>query len=295
MNPSTHSGIACDGILSRATLRALYTILAAVAAGAAAPAGAQQGSSAASESAPAQSSPPAHSHAKGTGANSGSDEVKAKGSYSIGLLMGTQLHTMGMSSSTLSIEQMTKGVRAAMAGTKPGLEDQQNFQALIKRTRDAVADTNKTAARQFLAENGKQPGVKTTASGLQYKVVNEGSGNPPQPTDQVTVNYRGTLLDGTEFDSSAKHGQAATFQVNRVIKGWQEALVLMKPGAKYELYIPPDLAYGDNTPPGAPIPPGSLLKFDVELLTVKPPAPTAPLAPGAALPGAPSKAPGSDH
>ncbi|HTT02625.1 MAG TPA: FKBP-type peptidyl-prolyl cis-trans isomerase [Steroidobacteraceae bacterium] len=294
MNPCTRSGIVVDRVLSRAALRGLCTILAAVVAGAAAPVGAQQGANPASGTAPAQSSPPAHAHGKSTGASSGTDEVKAKGSYSIGILMGTQLHSMGMSPSTLSIEQMTKGVRAAMAGTKPGIEDQQNFQALIKRTRDALADVNKTAARQFLAENGKQPGVKTTASGLQYKVVSEGGGSPPQPTDQVTVNYRGTLLDGTEFDSSAKHGQAATFQVDHVIKGWQEALVLMKPGAKWELYIPPDLAYGDNTPPGAPIPPGSLLKFDVELLSIKPPAAAGP-GTGAALPGAPGKPPGSNH
>ncbi|MGH8148863.1 MAG: FKBP-type peptidyl-prolyl cis-trans isomerase, partial [Steroidobacteraceae bacterium] len=108
----------------------------------------------------------------------------------------------------------------------------------------------------------------TTASGLQYRILRPGSGAPPRPTDEVTVNYRGTLLDGTEFDSSYKRGMPATFPVNHVIKGWREALVLMKPGSKWELYVPPELAYGEDSPP--PIPPGSLLEFQVELLSIKP-------------------------
>src|SRR5581483_5119718 len=112
------------------------------------------------------------------------------------------------------------------------------------------------------------------ASGLQYHVINPGSGEGPKPTDEVTVNYRGTLLNGTEFDSSYKRGQPATFPVNGVIPGWREALVLMKPGAKWELWIPPNLAYDERSPP--PIPPGSMLIFDVEMIGVK--APKAPAA-----------------
>jgi len=104
--------------------------------------------------------------------------------------------------------------------------------------------------------------------------VTEGSGTPPKSTDEVTVNYKGSLLDGTEFDSSYKRGQPATFPVNGVITGWQEALVLMKPGSKWELFIPPNLAYDVNSPPA--IPPGSLLKFEVELIKVKQPAPATP-------------------
>jgi FKBP-type peptidyl-prolyl cis-trans isomerase FklB len=112
--------------------------------------------------------------------------------------------------------------------------------------------------------------VKTTASGLQYKVEKEGTGAQPKPTDMVTVNYRGTLIDGTEFDSSYKRGQPATFPVNGVIKGWTEALQLMKPGAKYQLFIPSTLAYGERAM-GPDIGANSTLIFDVELQDVKPP------------------------
>src|SRR5207237_9015910 len=120
-----------------------------------------------------------------------------------------------------------------------------------KKIRKKSAGANKEAeekntkeGEKFLTENKAKPGLKTTASGLQYKVEKEGSGTPPKETDTVVVNYRGTLIDGTEFDSSYKRGEPATFPVNRVIKGWTEALQLMKPGAKYQLFIPSDLAYG---------------------------------------------------
>jgi FKBP-type peptidyl-prolyl cis-trans isomerase len=121
--------------------------------------------------------------------------------------------------------------------------------------------------------------VVTTASGLQYQEVKAGSGDSPKPKDTVVVNYRGTLLDGTEFDSSYKRGQPATFEVDQVIPGWTEALQLMKPGAKWRLFIPPQLAYDMRS--RAPIPPGSALLFDVELMSVKA-APAAPPAPPAA-------------
>src|SRR5205823_7796016 len=127
-------------------------------------------------------------------------------------------------------------------------------------------------------------GVKTTTSGLQYKALKEGSGAPPKATDTVVVNYRGTLVDGTEFDSSYKRGEPATFPVNRVIKGWTEALQLMKPGSKYQLFIPASLAYGERGA-GQTIGPNATLIFDVELLSIKPPEPAATVAPGAAAPG----------
>jgi FKBP-type peptidyl-prolyl cis-trans isomerase len=140
---------------------------------------------------------------------------------------------------------------------------------------------NKAAAKDFLTKNGQEKGVKTTASGLEYKVLIPGDAKAPAvaPTDEVTVNYRGKLLDGSEFDSSYARGQPATFKVNGVIKGWQEALVLMKPGAKWQLFVPPELAYDASPRPG--IPAGSLLNFEVELVSVK----SSEAAPSAAAPG----------
>ena len=137
---------------------------------------------------------------------------------------------------------------------------------------------------KFLAENKTKEGVKTTASGLQYKVIKEGTGAQPKANDTVSVNYRGTLIDGTEFDSSYKRGQPATFPVSGVIKGWTEALQLMKSGSKYQLFIPASLAYGDRGA-GRDIAPNSTLIFEVELLDVKPPAG------GASSSGSPSASP----
>jgi FKBP-type peptidyl-prolyl cis-trans isomerase FklB len=217
---------------------------------------------------PAHSS--AHAKKKATAAGAGeSGDMRAQASYSLGVLMGMQMHQFGLDQKSVDFEKVTQGLRDVTSGkAQPTAADQQKVQALIQQSRSTLAEKNQAAARQFLAENGKQQGVTTTPSGLEYKVLSAGSGSPPQPTDQVTVNYRGTLLDGTEFDSSYKRGQPATFPVNGVIKGWQEALVKMKPGSKWQLFVPPELAYGANSPP--PIPPGSLLKFDVELLSVKP-------------------------
>jgi FKBP-type peptidyl-prolyl cis-trans isomerase FkpA len=208
------------------------------------------------------------------GSTKGSD--KSQQSYSVGVSMGAQLKSMGITSDALSIERLTQGLRDAMAG-KATLtpEQQQNIQNFIRTARNTQAQTQHAAAEKFLAENGKKKDVVTTASGLEYRVVTPGEGAPPKSTDQVTVNYRGTLLDGSEFDSSYKRGQPASFPVNGVIPGWQEALVLMKPGAKWEVYVPPKLAY-DMAPPTPAIPPGALLKFDIELIKVQPPAAAAP-------------------
>ena len=219
--------------------------------------------------------------------SSSAPDLKADGSYSIGIMLGAQLHQLGLDEHSIAFDKVLQGLKDVTSGkAQPSVKDRENIQALIVRIRAAAAETNQAAARKFLADNGKLQGVTTTASGLQYKVLNEGSGSPPGPTDEVLVNYRGTLLDGTEFDSSYKRGQPASLQVNRVIPGWREALVLMKPGAKWQLFIPPELAYGNNSPPA--IPPGSLLKFDVELLSVKP----GPALPGGALP---HNRPGAGH
>ncbi|WGS85887.1 FKBP-type peptidyl-prolyl cis-trans isomerase [Methylomonas sp. UP202] len=127
---------------------------------------------------------------------------------------------------------------------------------------------NLAAGEAFLAENAKKPGIVTTASGLQYQVVTEGSGAQPGPTDNVTVHYQGTTIDGKEFDSSYKRGAPASFPLNRVIPGWTEGLQLMKEGAKYRLFIPAKLAYGERGA-GRDIGPNSALIFDVELIKAR--------------------------
>jgi FKBP-type peptidyl-prolyl cis-trans isomerase len=213
---------------------------------------------------------------------------KAATSYSLGVIMGAQLRKAGVHPSDVSSERLTAGFRDALNGKVTlGENDQNNVNKLLHGAYDASIDTNHRAAAKFLAENGKKPGVITTASGLEYKVITPGSGDSPKPSDEATVNYRGSLLDGTEFDSSYTRGKPATFGVGRVIPGWTEALQLMKPGSKYQLWIPPQLAYDTRPPQGAPIPPGAMLVFDVELISVK--APAAPAAPSAIAPPAPAQ------
>jgi FKBP-type peptidyl-prolyl cis-trans isomerase len=220
--------------------------------------------------------------AKPKAAAAAATDAKSAASYSIGLSVGTQLHGLSLTADSLAYERVIQGLRDALSGKViASAEDGQRVQAYIGQMRDAVGAANKAAAEKFLADNAKQPGVMTTASGLQYKVDRPGSGESPKPTDQVTVNYRGTFLDGKEFDSSYKTGKPAEFTLNQVIKGWGEGLQLIKPGSKVELFIPPALAYGTNPP--QPIPPNALLKFEVELISVKP-APAAPPA-GAAMSG----------
>ena len=132
-----------------------------------------------------------------------------------------------------------------------------------------MADPNTEKGEAFLAENAKKEGVKVTASGLQYKVLKEGKGKSPKKTDTVEVHYKGTLLDGTEFDSSYKRGQTIEFPLSGVIPGWTEGVQLMKEGAKYQFTIPSKLAYGERGTPGGPIPPNATLIFEVELVSVK--------------------------
>jgi FKBP-type peptidyl-prolyl cis-trans isomerase FklB len=201
-----------------------------------------------------------------------------------GLMFGTQMHNAGMGSDVV-IDAVTKGMKEGLQGKQPTPAEQQQIQAYARASMQAQIARNQTAAKEYLARIAQEKGVVTTDSGLEYKILAVGDKKAPdiKPTDKVTVEYRGTLIDGTEFDSSYSRGMPATFPVNGVIKGWQEALVLMKPGAKWQLFIPPGLAYGDN--PRPKIPGGSLLIFEVNLLSALPPAPApaaAPIAPGTA-------------
>jgi FKBP-type peptidyl-prolyl cis-trans isomerase FklB len=209
-------------------------------------------------------------------------DLKDKVSYSVGLNVGANFKKQGQE---LNPDALLAGVKDALSGKTPALNEnelKETMEAWSKQMEDkqkVVGEKNAADATKFLAENKKKDGVKTTASGLQYKVMKEGAGAQPKETDTVTVNYRGTLINGTEFDSSYKRGQPATFPINGVIKGWTEALQLMKTGSKYQLFIPADLAYGARAV-GPDITPNSALIFEVELLEVKPaPASTGPSAP----------------
>jgi FKBP-type peptidyl-prolyl cis-trans isomerase FklB len=219
-------------------------------------------------------------------------DQKDKASYSIGHDIGTTFKKQNVE---LNLDALFAGVKDAVAGKEPVLSKEerdatlQAFQKeLIEKQTAAskeAAAKNAAAGEKFLAENKTKEGVKTTASGLQYKVLKEGTGPMPKETDTVVTNYKGTLLDGTEFDSSYKRNEPATFPVNRVIKGWTEALQLMKTGSKYQLFIPSNLAYAERGA-GRDIGPNSTLIFEVELVSIKPPepvvSPTVP-APGTAI------------
>jgi FKBP-type peptidyl-prolyl cis-trans isomerase FklB len=201
-------------------------------------------------------------------------DQKDKVSYSIGMQIGFNL---GRQKVDINPDILAAGIKDALAN-KPQLTPDQvkdvmaQFEKDMEQKQKELGDKNKTEGAKFLEENKKKPDVKTTASGLQYKLIKEGTGAQPKATDMVTVNYRGTLIDGTEFDSSYKRGQPATFPVNGVIKGWTEALQLMKQGSKYQLFIPANLAYGERAM-GPDIGPNSTLIFEVELQDIKP-APT---------------------
>src|SRR5881409_4361516 len=207
-------------------------------------------------------------------------DQKDKVSYSIGMNIGFNLSRQKVD---INPDILAAGIKDSIAG-KPQLTQDQvkdvmaQFEKDMEQKQKQAGEKNKTEGAKFLEENKKKEGVKTTASGLQYKAVKEGTGPQPKATDMVTVNYRGTLIDGTEFDSSYKRGQPATFPLNGVIKGWTEALQLMKVGSKYQLFVPSNLAYGDRAV-GPDITPNSTLIFEVELLGAKPPeAATSPAA-----------------
>ncbi|HEX3948520.1 MAG TPA: FKBP-type peptidyl-prolyl cis-trans isomerase [Steroidobacteraceae bacterium] len=204
------------------------------------------------------------------GADPGPGPTPEQISYLLGLIFGAQMHATGIGSESVMSEAVDRGIKDGLQGKQPTPADQQQVQAYARSMTEAMAARNASAAKDFLARNGKQRGIVTTASGLQYKILAAGEKKAPPilPADTVTVDYRGKLMNGTEFDSSYSRGMPATFPVNGVIKGWQEALVLMKPGAKWQLFVPPELAYGPRSK--AKIPPNSLLIFDVNLESVEP-------------------------
>jgi len=199
-------------------------------------------------------------------------DLKDKASYAIGLNVGFNFKRQNVD---VNQDAFTAGFKDALSGRKPLMSEQEvrdtmmAFEKDMQQNLTETAQKNAAEAEKFLAANKTKEGVKTTGSGLQYKVLKEGSGAQPKSSDTVTVNYRGTLTDGTEFDSSYKRGQPATFPVSGVIKGWTEALQLMKVGSKLQLFIPANLAYGEQGRPG--IPPSSALIFEVELMDVKSP------------------------
>jgi FKBP-type peptidyl-prolyl cis-trans isomerase FklB len=200
---------------------------------------------------------------------------EAKASYAIGLQIARNMKAQGV---PLNVEAFAKGFQAGYAGARPLLDDQELQQTLqafqqemMKKQQQAMAAesaANREKGKAFLEANKTKAGVVELPSGLQYKVIKAGTGKKPTAESIVRVHYRGTLLDGTEFDSSFKRGQPAEFPVNGVIQGWSEALQLMQEGAKWELYIPASLAYGDQGAGGV-IKPGATLVFEVELLEVK--------------------------
>lgn len=233
---------------------------------------------------------------------------KEKESYALGVNIGSNLKRQSVDVDPTILAQ---GIKDAMTGGKPLLTEDEAKAALtqlqtetnakLQAARKELADANLKASEEFLASNKTKEGVVTLPSGLQYKILAEGTGPKPTADDSVVCNYRGTLVDGSEFDSSYKRGQPLTIPVGHVIKGWTEALQLMPVGSKWQLFIPPDLAYGPNGA-GNMIGPNATLIFEVELLSIKPkeaspapggPATTAPQA--APKPAQPATTPPPTH
>ena len=193
-----------------------------------------------------------------------------KNGYSAGYDIGRSVQRQ---LADVDAESMARGLKDALVGATPALpeeEIQQRFMTVRQESARKIVEKNKKDGEAFLAKNKGEKGVKTTASGLQYKVITAGKGKQPTAEDTVTVNYRGTLVDGTEFDSSYKRNQPATFPVKGVIPGWTEALQLMKEGSKWMLYLPSTIAYGERGA-GNLIGPNSALIFEVELLSIDKP------------------------
>lgn len=219
-------------------------------------------------------------------------DMKTKASYSIGLEYGKSIMPQ-VKGLELDVDSLLKGLRVSLTGGESALTDAEieetmmAFQKEVKKRRDvqvkqeeaqmaeqappdvkAAATKNKKDGEAYLAQNKTKPGVTVTKSGLQYKVIKEGKGESPKPTDTVNVHYRGTLIDGKEFDSSYKRGKPATFPVRGVIPGWTEALQLMKPGTKLQISVPSELAYKFQGQ-GKDIGPNSVLLFDMELIGIE--------------------------
>ena len=248
---------------------------------------AQQSSAPSTQPAPASGakSAPASKAQKAPDAKSASTETKApltlethkdKVSYAVGINLGRGIHKEAVD---VDPEILARGLRDGLSEAKPQMTDeevqatlaelQKQVSARQQELRQQAIEKNKKAGDAFLAANKDKPGVVTLPSGLQYKIIEPGTGPKPTASDSVVCNYRGTLIDGTEFDSSYKRGQAATFPVGQVIKGWTEALQLMPVGSKWQLFIPPDLAYGERGTNGGPIGPNETLVFEVQLVSIQ--------------------------
>ena len=201
-------------------------------------------------------------------------DERVRFSYSLGFRIGGDIKRRDIQ---VKPELLLKGVQDAVAGNKPLMTQREMRSTLATLNKEiaaaqeqemkARAEQNLAAGKAFLAEKAKEEGVTTLPSGLEFKVIKEGSGRTPESSDTVTVHYRGTLIDGTEFDSSYRRGKPATFRVEGVIPGWTEALQLMKEGARWQLFIPPELAYGDKRT--QKIEPNSTLIFELELISIK--------------------------
>ena len=221
-------------------------------------------------------------------------------SFNLGLVLGNQLEHGGLAGK-VKLDALVRGMRRGLAGAAVSPEQRAQATQFMRGARDTLADQNRAAAKDFLAKNEAANGVQTTATGLQYRVIRDGdtARASPRRTDQVTVRYRASLLDGTTFDRSDAHAEAATFRMTSMLKGWQEALLLMHPGATWQLWVPPQLAYDTHPPPG--IPPGALIIYDLDLIKVEAPpvdplllrkgtgAGGRPAAPAAAKPAAPPR------
>ena len=211
--------------------------------------------------------------AEGKPTYAGLPTEKEQVSYTIGMAMGKQLTEI---KDEVNLDTVVKAMRSQMAGEKVLLNDEQAQEIMEKFGQKmqakqiakmmAEAKANQEKGDKFLAENGKKPGITTTASGLQYQVLTQGKGAKPGASDSVKVNYKGQLLDGTEFDSSYKRGEPAVMPLQGVIPGWQEGIQLMPVGSKYKFWIPAKLAYGEQAPPM--IGPNQMLMFEVELLDI---------------------------
>ena len=251
------------------TLAMIYSLSAACLAGVASPSKTNETSSQ-----PLAAQTPA-------GTNVFSDE-KSRSSYAIGMMFGSRWKQQEID---VDYEWLVRGLKDAQAGGPTLMTEQEMGSALNQfqkdisakqeKKRQEMAEKNKKDGEAFLAENKTKPGVVTLPDGLQYIIITNGSGATPLMNDNVTVNYRGTFIDGKEFDSSAKAGHPVQFAVGNVIRGWTEALMQMKAGSKWQLFVPSELAYGERGRPG--IPPSSVLIFEIELISTEAPPPPAPL------------------
>lgn len=202
-------------------------------------------------------------------------DQKDKVSYSMGINIGSNLKRQSVD---INPDALIQGVKDALSGGKTLMTEQEVNETIMTFQKEMIAkqqarlkelgEKNKKEGEAFLAENKKKEGVITLPSGLQYKVIKEGDGKIPKLTDTVTIHYRGTLIDGTEFDSSYKRGQPATFPIKGIIAGFSEALQLMKVGSKWQLFIPSNLAYGERGA-GDDIGPNTTLIFEIELISIK--------------------------